>query len=93
MTIDYETFCDHRLLELLFRESSNLCHDQTLPSQTFQGSVTLLHVYCAQAVRKKGVEPEWAGSGIAKGDRGCVYVMDNFDCSEFKAVSQSGKCR
>lgn len=44
-----------------------------------------------QAVRKKGVEPQWEGPGISKTDKGLVYVVDNFDCSDFKLLL--GKCR
>ena len=49
------------------------------------------HCTCVQAVRKKGVEPEWEGPGVATRDKGLVYVLDNFDCAEFKRLL--GKCR
>ena len=44
-----------------------------------------------QAVQNKGVKPEWVGPGVAMGDKGLVYVMDNFDSSDFKQLL--GKCR
>ena len=44
-----------------------------------------------QAVRQKGVEPEWEGPGVTTRDKGLVYVLDNFDCPDFKLLS--GKCR
>jgi topoisomerase (DNA) II binding protein 1 len=44
-----------------------------------------------QEVRKKGVEPQWEGPGITKRDKGLVYVLDNFDCPDFKLLL--GKCR
>ena len=47
---------------------------------------------CAvQVVRKKGVEPEWEGPGIATRDKGLIYVLDNFDCPDFKLLL--GECR
>ena len=44
-----------------------------------------------QEVRKKGVEPQWEGPGITNRDKGLVYVLDNFDCPDFKLLL--GKCR
>ena len=37
------------------------------------------------------MEPEWEGPGVATRDKGLVYVLDNFDCPDFKLLS--GKCR
>ena len=44
-----------------------------------------------QLVREKGVEPEWEGPGVTTSEKGLVYVLDNFDCPDFKLLS--GKCR
>lgn len=53
--------------------------------------INCLYIDYIQAVRKKGVEPQWVGPGISKTDKGLVYVVDNFDCSDFKLLL--GKCR
>ena len=40
-----------------------------------------------QTVREKGVEPQWVGPDVAQGNRACLYVLNNFDCPEFKTLS------
>ena len=46
---------------------------------------------CTKVLRKKGVEPEWEGPGITNTNKGLVYVLENFECAEFKLLL--GKCR
>jgi len=42
-------------------------------------------------VRQCGVDPAWVVGDLQQGDRGSVYVLDNFDTSLYKTLA--GKCR
>lgn len=44
-----------------------------------------------QAVRGNGVDPVWVTGDLPQGDKGSIYVLDNFDSALYKTLA--GNCR
>ena len=44
-----------------------------------------------QAVRGNGVDPVWVTGDLPQGDKGSIYVLDNFDTALYKTLA--GNCR
>ena len=44
-----------------------------------------------QVVRGNGVDPVWVTGDLPQGDKGSIYVLDNFDSALYKTLA--GKCR
>ena len=44
-----------------------------------------------QAIRGSGVDPVWVMGDLPQGDKGSIYVLDNFDTALYKTLA--GNCR